>query len=443
MNAASVTFREAVLRVREAVRPLPSVRLSLDQICGDVLLEDAAALTDQPPFPRSPLDGYAVKGADTAGASRERPVSLRVVGTIFAGSPEVYPMKNGECVRIMTGGRIPPDADAVVRQEDTSSSGSRKASDDRISAVCGQEDAATGTSAECGQEGFDTVRIFRGVEPWQNYCRAGEDFERGDLLVEKGTILDGTAVSVLAAAGISEALVPARPRVAVLSTGDELTEPGRTLSPGCIYDSNRFGICARLREFGLNPISAHIGDDQAAAEEKILSLLRDHDLVITTGGISVGQKDILVQVLDDLKKREGHSYQEVVPGLRMKPGSPSRLVLIDGRPLLCLSGNPYASAAVFELIGREVMSALTLRPLSLREDTAILQGSFPKASPVERFLRAKISRLPDGRLAARIGSGHSSGQIRSMLGCSGFVDLAAGSPPAEEGQSVVIWHTVP
>lgn len=412
MNAASVTFREAVLRVREAVRPLPSVRLSLDQICGDVLLEDAAALTDQPPFPRSPLDGYAVKGADTAGASRERPVSLRVVGTIFAGSPEVYPMKDGECVRIMTGGRIPPDADAVVRQEDTDFD-------------------------------FDTVRIFRGVEPWQNYCRAGEDFERGDLLVEKGTILDGTAVSVLAAAGISEALVAARPRVAVLSTGDELTEPGRTLSPGCIYDSNRFGICARLREFGLNPISAHIGDDGAAAEEKILSLLKDYDLVITTGGISVGQKDILVQVLDDLKKREGHSYQEVVPGLRMKPGSPSRLVLIDGRPLLCLSGNPYASAAVFELIGREVLSALTLRPLSLREDTAILQGSFPKASPVERFLRAKISRLPDGRLAARIGSGHSSGQIRSMLGCSGFVDLAAGSPPAEEGQSVVIWHTVP
>ena len=397
-----------MLRVRHAVSQMPVQMLSLEQLRGDVLLEDITSEIDQPPFPRSPLDGYAVKGKDTEGACLQRPVALRVAGTVFAGSGETPSMRHGECVRIMTGGRIPPDADAVIRQEDTD---------------CGEED----------------VKIFRSIRPRQNYCEAGEDFRKGDLLVRKGTILDSTAVSVLAAAGVSEVPVPRQPRAGLLSTGDELLPPGMPLPEGKIYDSNLCGVRARLREFGLDPVSAHIGDDAGAALEKILAMFQYCDFVITTGGVSVGQKDILVQVLDRLSQGAAHRYEELFYGLKMKPGMPSKLVLIDGKPLLCLSGNPFAAAAVFELIGREILAAMTGKPLGMKEETGVLEGSFPKPSPVERLLRAKIRRGSMGRPAARIGLAHSSGQIRSMLGCNGFVDIPAGSGPVCEGETVVIW----
>lgn len=405
MKYRRLELKEALREVSEKVKRLPSVTMNLDDLRGDVCVEDVVAPMDQPPFPRSPLDGYAVHGAETLEASSEKPVTLKVVGKVYAGTGEIPVMGAHECVRIMTGGTIPADADAVIKQEDTN-------------------------------YGEDYVQIYRGVKPWSNYCYKGEDFKKGDLLIPRGTVLDYTGIAVLASAGYDQVRVPRRPKVAFFSTGDELAPVGRPLPPGKIYDSNFSAITSRLIELGCKPQASHLADDPAVVKDAVLSALTSCDFVVTTGGVSVGQKDILVQVLEELSRDPDHTFEEIFFGLAMKPGSPSKLVLIDGKPLLCLSGNPFAAAAVFELIGRQILAALTGRPLALREGEAILRGDFKKSSPNERILRAKISR--DATFVAEIAQSNSSGQIHSMLGCSGFVDIPAGSGPLSDGSLVKI-----
>ncbi|MEE3419644.1 MAG: gephyrin-like molybdotransferase Glp [Lachnospiraceae bacterium] len=410
MTKEYVTYVEAQKRIRENVHPLPGVSMRLEQLRGDILLENVYAPINQPPFPRSPLDGYAVRGSDTEHASPDRPVMMEVVGRVYAGSSETPSMKADQCVRIMTGGRIPPDADAVIRQEDTDG-------------------------------GEEIVKIYKGVHAWQNYCYEGEDFHKGDLLIEEGTVLDFTAVSLLAGSGVSQVKVPKRPRVTLISTGDELRPLDSPLPPGHIYDSNLYGLGARLCELGISHQSLHIGDHADPVRMMVMSALADSDFVITTGGVSVGQKDILVNVLEELLEDENHSYEEIFYGLQMKPGSPSKLVMVDGKPLLCLSGNPFAAIAVFELVGREILAALTERPLPMKQGKAVLRGSFPKSSRGERFLRTRITRGDvTGGLVAEISEANSSGQIRSMLGCNGFVDIPAGSGPLTDGQEVSVLY---
>ena len=404
MEHRKLELREALKEISEQVSMLPPILANISSLRGDVCLEDIVSPIDQPPFPRSPLDGYAVCGAETLSATRENPVTLRVVGKVYAGTGEIPAMGEGECVRIMTGGTIPPGADAVIKQEDT-------------------------------DYGEETVRIYRGVKPWSNYCYQGEDFKKGDLLVPKRTVLDYTGIAVLASAGIGEVKIPRRARIALFSTGDELVPAGGPLSPGKIYDSNLSGLAARLTELGYEMGFElgvnHLPDDPDVVREEVLAVIDSCDFVITTGGVSVGQKDILVRVLGEIAQDPRHTYKEIFYELRMKPGSPSKLVLVDGKPLLCLSGNPFAAAAVFEIVGRQVLTSLSGRPLAMHEGTAILRGDFRKASPVERILRA---RLTDG--TAEIARSNSSGQIRSMLGCNGFVDIPAGSGPVTDGTTV-------
>ena len=366
---------------------------------GRTLGADMAAPLDQPPFDRSPLDGYALRASDIAGASRENPVTLTVVDTVYAGDVASVPVGPGQAVRIMTGAMLPPGCDCVVRQEDT-------------------------------DMGSPTVRIFAPLRPHGNVVDRGNDYRAGAVLLPAGTRLDAAAVGLLASAGVTVVPVRRRPRVGVLVTGDEVVAPDAApLPPGKIYDANQTLLLSRLAELGFpDAVGARVGDDPKRAAEAMKGLLETCDLLLTTGGVSVGAKDILHQALPLL------GAEQVFWKVKLKPGSPALFSRYRGKPILSLSGNPFAAFTTFELLARPLLAALSGEPGLLPErKRAVLDAPFSKGSPIRRFVRG---RYEGGHVA--LPEGHSSGQLRSLVGCNCLVDIPAGSGPLEAGEEMDI-----
>lgn len=373
--------------------------VSVYDCAGKIAAEDLVSAIDQPPFPRSPLDGFAFHSEDVKGAGRERPARLKQVGYVPAGCGETFSVARGECVRIMTGGRIPADCDAVV----------------------GIEDAEY--EAACGVDGDDAVLICKEVGHFQNYVFAGDDFAKGQVLCRKGQKIDAAAAGCLAAAGFADVPVRRRPRVAILATGSEIAAPGSPLQAGKIYDSNSVYLKNRLKQLGFDADAAFCPDDPVLLAEGLQKRIASCDLVLTTGGVSVGDADYLPQILKEL----GAAVR--FAGVRLKPGSPLMLAEKDGTQILCLSGNPYAAAATFELFARPLLAALSADPsLQMQETEGVLAKPFPKGSPVPRYLRAK---LENGVLT--VPEGHSSGQLLTMAGCNCLAELPAGNGPFPAG----------
>lgn len=394
----SISLERAVDLLRKNCRPVDCERLPLTEAAGCILAEPVTALTDQPPFDRSPLDGYALLSADTVGASRENPVLLSVVGRLTAGDACDLELRPGQAVRVMTGAVLPPGADCVLRQEDT-------------------------------DYGADKVAVYRELRADSNYVHRGEDFLAGEVLLPAGSRLDAAAVAVAAGAGAGTVAVRRRIRAAVFSTGDELVQPGAELPAGKIYDSNLRYLSARFRELGVEVTAARTaGDSSEQIRKEIRSAAETADLILTTGGVSVGEKDLLPEVAEQL------SGAPVFHGLAMKPGSPALFFRCGGTPVLSLSGNPFAAAATFELLARPLLAELSGCPaLEPVRAEAVLVNDFRKKSPGRRFIRGcclagKVS-LPEG---------HSSGQLRSMLGCNCLVDIPAGTGELRAGDTVSI-----
>lgn len=368
------------------------------RICG----RDMYARLSQPPFPRSPLDGYAVRHEDLAEANREQPAILRVCGTVYAGDWPAHAVKAGEAVRIMTGAPIPEGADCVVRQEDT---------------------RLLDADEESGR-----VAVFVSLKEYQNYCFLGEDILQGELMVRRGTRLTSGAIGLLASQGIEEAEVFCRPRVAVLSTGSELIKPGTPLEPGRIYDSNRLMLTACAAEKGAEVVSSvSVPDDPELIAGELEKALACSEFVICTGGVSVGRHDYM--------ERVGHlaGADILFHGVKVKPGSPVLALEKDGKLILCLSGNPYAAFATFVLLALPVVRKLQgcIRTDQERRK-GVMRDSFPKASPGRRFVRAFIQ---DGEISFP-GTGHASGMIASLAGCNCMIDVPAGNPGLSPGDEV-------
>lgn len=395
-----VELERAVSLMAEGVTPLGVEAVSGASILGRTLGQDVIAPLDQPPFDRSPLDGYALRSVDSAGASKDRPVRLTVVDTVYAGDAAQVPVGPGQAVRIMTGAMLPQGADCVLRQEDT-------------------------------DMGSPVVSICKSLKPHDNYVDQGEDYRAGTVLLPAGTRLDAAAVGLLAGAGLqTELLVQRRPRVCVLSTGDEVVEPHRRpLPPGKIYDANLSLLTARLAELGITDVKGRqAGDDPAAVAEAMGQMLDNCDILITTGGVSVGERDVLHQALP-LLGAEGVFWR-----VKLKPGSPAMFSRYQGKPVLSLSGNPFAAAATFELLARPLLYALSEEPhLLSKRRRGILGTPFPKASPGRRFVRG---RYEDGHVA--LPAEHASGVLSSLVGCNCLVDIPAGSGPLETGQEIEI-----
>ena len=392
---------QAVALLRDSVPAATETeRVPLWEALGRVLGEDCVARQDQPPFPRSPLDGYAVRGADTAGATPSNPVRLRVIGKIFAGESFSGTVGPGEAVRIMTGAPIPTGADTVLRQEDT--------------------DLNT-------QE----VLLYRSSFPYENYCPAGEFYHSGDLLLKKGTHLNAVALSLLAGTGRDSVAVYQHPPVAVISTGDEVLEPGIPSAPGKIYDSNRYFLTARLTELGCPPVeSLHCGDDAEALARQIRRLSRGCQLIVTTGGVSVGEKDILHQTLDLL------GAKRLFWKVAVKPGSPTLAAVYENTLLICLSGTPSGAEAHFELLVRPVMEKLAGSPRwTLRRTRARLMDRFPKGSKLCRYLRGILEGEQVTLVKPEAEDGVLSGQVRSNC----YVQLPPRSAGFEAGEEVWVY----
>ncbi|BFK86193.1 molybdopterin molybdotransferase MoeA [Pseudoflavonifractor gallinarum] len=394
-----IELEEARALMAESVRPLGVEQVSRQEALGRTLAEDVTAPLDQPPFDRSPLDGYALRSADLTGASPEHPVSLRVVETVYAGGVPSRVLGPGEAIRIMTGAMLPRGCDCVLQHERT-------------------------------DNGLEQVQIYAALSPHDNYCDRGEDYRTGEVLLPAGTVADAAAVGVLASAGLSSVPVRRRPVVRVLSTGDEVVSPDlHPLPAGKIYGSNQELLTARLRELGVSDVKGLlIGDDPREVADTMAQLLGECDLLITTGGVSAGDKDIFHEALPLL------GAERVFWKVNLKPGTPAMYSLWQGQPILSLSGNPFAAAATFELLARPLLAALTGESrFSLRSRTAVVEGSFPKASPGRRFLRGFYQ---EGRVS--LTGKNDSGMLASLVGCNCLVDLPAGSPPVQEGQTVTV-----
>ena len=374
-------------------------RVPLLEALGRVAAEDVRAGFDNPPFDRSPLDGYTFAAASTAAASAEHPVMLQVIGEECAGDFFAGTVGAGECVRIMTGGAIPNGCDCVVRQEDVREEG-------------------------------DRIHVPFSSESYENYCYAGEDIKKDTLLVQQGQVIRAAHLAVLASEGYDAVRVYRRVRVAVASTGDELLQPGEPLRPGKIYNSNLYLLAGRLRELGAEvTVVGAVPDDVEKAARVIASYADKVDLFLTSGGVSVGKKDIMHGVVPAL------GAERLFWRVCMKPGAPAIAYTRGAMLGIALSGNPFAAYATFELMARAALAHLAgqreVHPVRRR---AVLADAFPKDCPGRRFLRARIEA--DGRVS--LPDQHESGSLFSAAGCNAFVDVPAGTQPLAAGTEVEV-----
>ncbi|MEV0602913.1 gephyrin-like molybdotransferase Glp [Streptomyces sp. NPDC050315] len=332
--------------VLSKIRPLEPIELQLLDAQGCVLVEDVTVPVALPPFDNSSMDGYAVRVADVAGATEAYPATLTVIGDVAAGSGDLPPVGPGEAARIMTGAPLPPGAEAVVPVEWTDGgTGGGPATTMRARST----DPA-GASGE--------VRVHRPVEA-HAYVRArGSDVSAGEPALAAGTVLGPPQIALLAAIGRATVKVRPRPRVVVMGTGSELVQPGEPLGPGQIHDSNSFALTAAARDAGaLAYRVGAVADDADTLRAAIEDQLIRADIVVTSGGVSVGAYDVVKETLADFSGEEGSvEFRR----LAMQPGKPQGFGLIgpDRTPLLALPGNPVSSYVSFELFVRPAIRAL-------------------------------------------------------------------------------------
>ena len=405
---------DALQRILDLCEPLPAETRPIVDAVGQVLAESIVAPFDIPPHDNTAMDGYAVQSASTAGASQDAPQRLRVIGELAAGYVYDGAVGAGEAVRIMTGAPMPDGADTIVPFEETDEQGLR---------APGQEH---GVIADVG--------ILKAAAPGANIRRRGEDVRQGDRVLERGAVLRGPEIAVLASLGVAQAQVVARPRVAILSTGDELLSPGQPPAPGKIYDSNTYGLSALVEQYGGVPKRAGIaGDTIEALTDAINEALADADLLITSAGVSRGDFDVVKEVL----AREGAIDFWTV---RMKPGKPlafGRFAAPDGRrvPHIGLPGNPVSSLLAFELFGRLAIQKLMGREPQPRPIVrAIAEDDIVNTDARRVYARATMTLDADGRWHARLTGPQGSGVLTSMALANGYAVCPEDAERVHAGQ---------
>ncbi|AVZ73529.1 molybdopterin molybdenumtransferase MoeA [Streptomyces lunaelactis] len=381
-----------------AIRPLDPIELQLPDAQGCVLVEDVTVSVALPPFDNSSMDGYAVRTADVAGATEEFPAVLTVIGDVAAGSGGQPTVGPGQAARIMTGAPLPPGAEAVVPVEWTDGGTGGGAA----TAMRPAGEAPEGASGE--------VRVHRPAEARAHVRARGSDVQAGDLALEAGTVLGPPQIGLLAAIGRATVRVRPRPRVVVLSTGNELVQPGEELGEGQIYDSNSFALCAAARDAGA--LSYRVGavtDDAETLRATIEDQLIRADLLVTTGGVSVGAYDVVKEALSSVGDAD-------VPGsgidfrkLAMQPGKPQGFGSIgpEHTPLLALPGNPVSSYVSFELFVHPAIRALMgLKDVHRPKVRAVLKADRTLSSPSgkRQYLRGAYDRA-SGTVSPVGGSG--------------------------------------
>ena len=384
-----LSVEEARQQMLNTIPVLPTEKREILNCAGYVLADALHAEENIPPFDNSAMDGFAVRAADVQNASETKPAVLTVVETIAAGYAPTKQVAPGQTSRIMTGAMMPEGADTVVMQEVTQRDG-------------------------------DEVKIFEGVDKTGNVRFTGESVAEGQQVMGKGKYLRPPEVSMLASLNCPEVIVYRKPTVAIVSTGDELTPLGEPLEPGKIRDSNRYGLYAQVEEAGGIPIDMGIAPDDEAETERIFrAALAKADALITSGGVSVGEHDVVKSVLARLGKI---NFWRVA----MKPGKPQAYGIADGKPIFGLPGNPVSSLVVFELFVRPAL-------LKMAGHTELLRPIFKAtlAEPVTNrdgrvnYMRA-ILKASNGQYTAEMTGPQGSGILHSLVLANGLITIPAG-----------------
>ena len=375
INEAKIKLLNSVSKLE-----LDEEEVSITDAIGKISAEDVVAKVNVPSFPKSAMDGYAVCSRDTQGASKDNPVKLTVIEKLFAGETSKAVFENNSAVRVMTGSLIPEGYDAVVMQEDTD---------------YGEQD----------------VLIKKEIKSFTNYCKVGEDIKIGETFIRKNDVINRTNLGTLASLGISKVKVYSNPKVGIISTGTELALLDEELKEGKIYSSISYMLKAQLELYGIETEICVCPDEKNEIEENLLAFLDEYDLIITTGGVSVGEKDLMPDILKDI------NADIIFSRVNIKPGTPTIGSVKDGKMILSLSGNPFAALANFDYYFWDVLSEVTgNNNYKSNIVKAALANDYEKLEKTKRLLRAK---LDNGK--AYLEKVNSSSVISNMSDCNCYV----------------------
>ena len=392
----TLPLNEAQAIIERTIVPIGRTeKIRVQDANGRVLAVDVVSDTDVPPFSRAAMDGYAVRAADTTGASRSSPVRLRCIEQTFTGQVPVQSIGAGQCIEVATGAPLPVGAEAVVIVEDTRADG-------------------------------DVIEVFAAVQPQQNIGRQGADIQEGQTVLHAGTFLNPSRAGALAALGLTTFDVYAKPRVAILSTGDEIVEPGTPLAPGQIYDINKVTLSAVVSDHGAIPVPFRTAADRIDELSRAVDDCLAEDVLVFSGGSSVGRRDLIIDVIQSKGEVLFH-------GIAVKPGKPTafgrigdRLVFgMPGYPTSCLSNAYILLAPALRRIAR--LPVQTVRPVALP-------------------LGARVTSVPDRHqfYSVRIADGvampafKASGDITSMSQADGYIEIPIGVGVVEKGEMVEV-----
>jgi len=391
----TIPVDEALALVLDAATPIGRTeRVSLWDATGRVIAASPTAAMDVPPFDRAMMDGYAVRAGNTFGAGRYDPKTLRSLEKIFTGQVPTRSIGDGECAEIATGAPMPQGADAVVMVEET--------------------ERAAG----------DAVRIFTPVYPGQNVGGRGSDIRQGQAALEIGSVLTPSRLGALAAVGAVEVEVYVRPRIAILSTGNEVVEPGRPLEPGQIYDINRFTLSSIIGAHGGLPVVLPTVQDTIEALSHAIDAALAEDVLVFSGGSSVGERDLIMDVLV--------SRGEVIfHGIAVKPGKPTVLGRVAGKPVLGMPGNPTSCLSNGYLLLVPMLRRMARLPAFVPQSVRVpLARRIVSTTGRHQFYTV---RIVDGRAVPAF---KGSGDITSMAHADGYIEIPAQVDIVETGEMV-------
>ena len=395
-----LSVAEASERILAEIKTLDVETVPLRQALGRVLAEDMSATVTMPPWSNSSMDGYALRSADITPVMSGEPVKLRVIGTVAAGEFASRALKRGEAMRIMTGAPIPEGADSVIRKEDTDG-------------------------------GATKVEIRDARDVWKNIRPAGEDFQRGDVLAKRGAPIKAALIGVLASTGVAKVKAFKRPRVAIISSGDELVDLDdfeEVAAGRRIVSTNSYTLEALTRVAGGLPVDLGIAADTKASLKRKLEGAADCDLILTSAGVSVGDLDYTRDVFESLGGKQ--KFWKV----KMRPGAPLAFGMLNETPWLGVSGNPVSAMVSFELFVRPVLRKMQgYAALFRRTVTVTLEEEVKIGAKLTHFLRAVVTRSQSGDLMARLTGLQSSGMLTSMAKGNALLIVPETSPKVPKG----------
>lgn len=383
-----ISLEEAIEILDSNVKIMEVEEVQLIDSIDRVLAEDVFSTINNPPFNKSAMDGYAVIYSDTVEDDKE----LKVIDEVFAGNFSNKEVTSGTAIKIMTGAPIPVGANAVVKKEDVNI--------------------------------FEnSIVINKRLKENENICFIGEDIKLGQLLVAKGKKLNYSDIGIIASSGINKVKVHKKPKVAFISTGDEVIDIGNELAYGKIYNSNKYTILARIKELGYDvSYVEHVNDEYSDIGSKIKDICNEVDLVITTGGASVGDKDLIKEAIDDI------NGEKLFWKIKIKPGSSVLCSKYRDTLIISLSGNPTAALTTFELLARTALEKLSGKEkVEIIREKAILLNSFNKKSPQRRFLRGRLEYIDAKQYVEITQVKSGNGILSSTLNSNCIIELEAGN----------------